>query len=343
MADQYNRIIRGWLQKLSKTYNDLLEAGEDLTLDSMILQVNKPKALSFYKFAEDTKLAEFKAKQKMGTYRRYEAVLNKLKDYAPHLTVRQITYRFLKDYQTYLLEKLGNGKDTVSSNLSAIRSIVNEAIASGLYDKQNPFGQMKLQYTDNTKAKLTVEELQRFQNCNMPDIPSLHIARDFFMACFYAHGCRAGDMAVMNRSNIVAGQLIYVQGKTNRKTMLTISPDLDNIFSKYLMTCRSCIFPLFDDGDTIDERTVNSRLTYINKYLREVCKYANIFKKITTHCSRHSFIDHALTASGENIYQVKDIVGHGSVRVTEGYARQRVSKKAETITAQVFKEVNAEQ
>ncbi len=342
-ADQYNRIIRGWLQKLSKSYSDLLEAGEDVTTDNLMAQVNKPKALSFYKFAEETKLAEFKAKQKMGTYRRYEAILNKLKEYAPHLTVRKVDYRFLKDYQNYLLETLGNSRDTVSSNLSAIRSIVNTAIACGVYEKQNPFGQMKLQYTDNTKAKLTIEELQRFQNCKLPDTHSLHLARDFFMACFYANGCRAGDMVAMNKTNIIAGQLMYVQGKTERKTILPISPELDNIFSKYLTTGRSCIFPLFNDGDTIDERTINSKITYINKYIKEVCKYAGIFTKISTHCARHTLIDHALTASGENIYEVKNIVNHSSVRVTEGYARQRVSKKAETITAQVFKEVNTEQ
>ncbi len=342
LADQYNRIIRSWLQKISKAYTELLEAGEDFTVDAVIASVSKPKTISFYKFAEDTKLAEFKAKGKMGTFRRYEAVLSKLKVYAPSLTIKGIDYRFLKDYQAYLLETVGNGTDTVSSNLSAIRSIINEAIASGVYDKQNPFGQMKLQYTDNTKAKLTVDELQRFQNCQLPDIPSLHIARDFFMACFYAHGCRAGDMATMKRSNISAGYLAYIQGKTEKKTILTIGGELSGIFSKYMKEGRSCIFPLFEDGEVINERTVNSRLTYINKYIKEVCKYAGILKKITSHCSRHTFIDLALTASGENIYQVKDIVGRGSVRTTEGYARQRVSKIGETITGKVFEGVNAE-
>lgn len=339
-AEQYNRIIRGWLQKLSKAYSTMLEADEDVTIEYLIDQVNKPKSISFYKFAEDTKLAEFKAKQKMGTYRRYEAVLNKLKEYAPNLTIRKVDFRFLKDYENYLLESLNNSRDTVSSNLSAIRSIVNTAIACGVYDKQNPFGQMKLKYTDNTKAKLTVEELQRFQSCQLPDIHSLHLARDFFMACFYAHGCRAGDMAVMSKNNAVNGVLVYTQGKTEKRAILPINLELDKIFSRYVKEDRSCIFPLFNDDDVIDERTINSRLTYINKYLREVCKYAGILKKITTHCSRHTFIDQALTVSGENIYLVKDIVGHGSVRVTEGYARQRVSKKVESITVQVFNEVN---
>ena len=118
-------------------------------------------------------------------------------------------------------------------------------------------------------------------------------------------------MASMKRSNISAGYLAYIQGKTEKKTILTIGGELSSIFSRYMKEGRSCIFPLFEDGEVINERTVNSRLTYINKYIKEVCKYAGILKKITSHCSRHTFIDLALTASGENIYQVKDIVGHG--------------------------------
>ena len=338
-ADQYNRIIRGWLQKLSKAYSDLLETGEDLVIDSLIARVNSPKVISFYKFAEETKLAEFKARKKMGTYRRYEAVLSKLRAYAPNLTVRKIDYRFLKAYENYLLESLGNSRDTVSSNLSAIRSIINTAIACGQYEKQNPFGQIKLQYTDNTKAKLTVEELQQFQKCKLPDIPSLHLARNFFMACFFANGCRAGDMAVMNKTHIINGLLIYTQGKTGKRSCLPVSEELNEIFSKYMREDRQCIFPFFENRDKIDERTVNSKLTYVNKYLKEVCKYAGILKKVTTHCARHTFIDHALTASGENIYQVKEIVGHNSIRTTEGYARQRVTKVSEVVTVKVFESI----
>lgn len=342
LVQEYNRIINNWLNKLSKEYAALLESGDDILLDDIVSAVSKEKAVSFYKFAESTKLAEFKSKGKMGTYRRYEAVLNKLKVYAPNLTIRKVDYRFLKDYQAYLLEQLGNSKDTVSSNLSAIRSIINEAIASGVYDKQNPFGQIRLQYSDNTKAKLTADELRRFQSCQLPDIRSLNIARDFFMACFYANGCRAGDMTTMKRSYIQEGQLRYTQGKTGKKMQLQIGPELQAIFTKYVSDSRQCIFPLFEDKDLIDERTINSRITYLNKYIREVCKYAGIVKKISSHCSRHSFLDHALSASGGNIYEVKELAGHSSVKTTEIYLRQRVSNEQEQISADVFSKINSE-
>jgi len=324
-ASEYNRIINGWLLKLSKVYAQLMEEKADTSLDELLFAVSAPKVVSFFQFAETTKLAEFKAKGKMGTYRRYEAVLNKLRVYAPKLTMSNLDYRFFRDYQMYLIETLGNSKDTVSSNLSVIRTIVNEAIASGVFTKQNPFLQIKLQYTDNTKAKLTMNELHRFQSCSFPDIRSLHLAQDFFMACFYANGCRAGDMATMTVSNIQNGYLCYTQGKTGKKMIVGLSDELNAIFLKYRCDTRACIFPLFEDNDTINERTINSKITYLNKYIREVAKYAGIVKKLSTHCARHTFMDHALSASGGNIYEIKEMAGHSSVKTTEVYLRQRVN------------------
>lgn len=324
-ALEYNRIINGWLLKLSKVYAQLIEEKADVSLDELLFAVSSPKVVSFFQFAAATKLSEFKAKGKMGTYRRYEAVLTKLKAYAPKLTMSNLDYRFLRDYQIYLMETLGNSKDTVSSNLSVIRTIVNEAIASGVFTKQNPFLQIKLQYTDNTKAKLTMNELHRFQSCSFPDIRSLHLAQDFFMACFYANGCRAGDMATMTVSNIQNGYLCYTQGKTGKKMIVGLSDELNAIFSKYRSDTRACIFPLFEDSDIINERTINSKITYLNKYIREVAKYAGIVKKLSTHCARHTFMDHALSASGGNIYEIKEMAGHSSVKTTEVYLRQRVN------------------
>jgi integrase len=73
--------------------------------------------------------------------------------------------------------------------------------------------------------------------------------------------------------------------------VLPVLPQLLDIFTKYRSNS-PYIFPLLKDGDKeINEIVVNSRITYINKYLKEVSKYAGIFKKISTHCARHTFSD----------------------------------------------------
>jgi integrase/recombinase XerD len=343
MADQYNRIIQQELLKLQKAYATLLEDGKDVTLDHICQSLQQPRQQSFYEFAEQTKLREFQTNGKLGTLRRYQSVLEKLKDYAgPQLTLRKVDYSLIRNFEQHLLIKCKNGKDTVSSNLSVIRSILNEAIRRGQYTDRNPFNQVQLRYTDNTKAKLTLEELKRLEQCPLPPIPSLQIARDFFLACFYAGGCRGGDMVTMRQENILDGTLAYQQQKTGSRIVLPICEQLQRIIERN-RSSSPYLFPLLKEGEEVSELIINSRLTYVNKYLREVCKYAGILKKISTHCARHSFTDIALSCTNENIFGVKDVLGHSSVKVTELYARGRANqstfKMVESIYSTLAKDV----
>jgi site-specific recombinase XerD len=76
---------------------------------------------------------------------------------------------------------------------------------------------------------------------------------------------------------------------------------------------------------------IGSKLAYINKYIKEVCKYAGILKKVSSHVARHTYTDIALQVSGGNIYQVQQSLGHRSVRTTEIYSRNRVNQQKNSI------------
>lgn len=325
---EMNKTLSKKLTEFEEIHIALLDKNEEVYLDEIISKYQKPKSLSFYDFAYKTKLAHFKANKKMGTYRRYEAVLNKLKEFTGNnLSLKQIDYQFLKEFENHLLLEKKNGRDTVSSNLSVIRSILNEAIKHDLFEKKNPFDSITLQYTNNTKSKLTIEELKVFSNVQLPNIPSLHLAKDFFMACFYGAGCRGGDMVTMKWENVQGEYFIYQQQKTGKKMVLPLLPELKLIFEKY-QSHSQYIFPLLKDNENVDERAINSKLTYINKYLKEVCKYANIFKKISSHCARHTFSDISLSLNENDVYGLREVLGHSSVKTTEGYLINRNYSKS---------------
>lgn len=319
LYSETNKTITQLLQEVEGNYLALLRDKDEISLVDLIKSLNKPKSINFFEFAKSYKLNDFKAKKMTGTYRRYEAVLNKLKEFAgDNLTIKNVDYTLLKQFENYLIITKKNGRDTVSSNLSVLRSIINEAIKHEFYDKRNPFESISLKYTSNTKSKLTIEELRSFVKVSLPPIHSLILARDFFMACFYAGGCRAGDMIRMKWEHIKDGRLEYVQQKTQNKLILPILPELKEIIERY-KTISNYIFPLLKEGDIETESVTNSKITYLNKYLKEVCKYAGIFKKISTHCARHSFSDISLSLNQNDIFSLKDVLGHSSVKTTEGY------------------------
>jgi integrase/recombinase XerD len=321
---ELNKTLIHKQQEIEEVYLKLSRTGTiEASLIDVVKQFGKPKSINFFDFAINYKLSQFKANNKLGTYRRYESILNKIKNYAgKDLTLNSIDYTFLKGYESHCLSVLRNSRDTASSNLSAIRSIIKEGIRHQFYKGQNPFELLSLSYTDNTKLKLSVEELTKLKTCNLPVSRSTNLARDFFMACYYVAGCRGGDMVEMTWNNVIEDKIIYTQRKTGKQMIIPVCEELRIILNKYKINSKY-IFGLLRDGEEVNEIIISSRLTYVNKYLKEVCKYAGIFKKITTHCARHTFADISLDKNDNDIYTLKEAMGHSSIKTTEGYLRNR--------------------
>ena len=325
LSNELNNLIQEKLKKVTAVYTKLLSENEEVTLDDIVMRTTSVPMTNFFDFAYSTKMEEIKSRNKLGTYRRYESVLNKLKEYAGvKLSLNQINYTFLQKYMLHLKTKHNNTQDTISANLSVIRTIVNESIKHDLYKGSNPFGQLKMKYTDNTKEKLTAEELNRIFSYQLPNFYSIQVARDFFLACFLAEGTRGGDMISMKTEFIINNCLVFNQQKTGSKMVIPIVTELMEIFEKY-MGIGAYIFPFLNDEKVVNEIIVGNKLAYINKYLKEVAKYCGIFKKLSTHVARHTFTDLALEASHGNIYEVQKSLGHTSVKTTELYSRNRVN------------------
>ena len=340
LAVEYNNILQQSLKKVITAYSTLLQTKEYVTLEDIAASLNNTDNENFFDFANSTKMAEIKSKNKLGTYRRYEAVLNKLKEYAGEkLTLNQINYTFLQKYTLHLKVKRLNTQDTISANLSVIRTIINEAIKHQIYKGNNPFNQLKMKYTDNTKEKLTADELSRIFNNPLPNIHSIILARDFFLACFLAEGTRAGDMISMKKEYIINNCLVFNQQKTGVAMVIPIVPELMEIFNKY-MDKGKYIFHFLNDERVVNEIVIGSKLAYINKYLKEVAKYCGIFKNLSTHVARHTFTDLALEASNDNIYQVQKSLGHTSVKTTEIYSRNRVNYNKKSMLPDILQQLN---
>jgi hypothetical protein len=159
----YNQLIQTQLKQLLETYHHLMSTHKELNLQTLTEALQGNEQQDFFEFAFNTKLNEIKSRNKLGTYRRYETALNKFQVFTSgKLPIQQINYSLLKQYENHLITHHKNTRDTVSANLSVIRTIINEAIKYELYKGRNPFDLLKLKYTDNSKEKLTLDELQRF-------------------------------------------------------------------------------------------------------------------------------------------------------------------------------------
>jgi integrase len=119
--------------------------------------------------------------------------------------------------------------------------------------------------------------------------------------------------------------------------MIPVVPELMEIFNRHHTTEGVYIFPFLNKEAVVNEIIIGNKLAYINKFIKEVCKYAGILKKVSSHVARHTYTDIALQVSGGNIYQVQQSLGHSSVKTTEIYSRNRVNYTKQSMLPDIIK------
>ncbi len=82
LALELTKTISKKMVELEEAYLELLRDNEQVSFLELAISIQKPKSVNFYQFAITHKLNQFKTNRKMGTFRRYESVLNKLKEFA---------------------------------------------------------------------------------------------------------------------------------------------------------------------------------------------------------------------------------------------------------------------
>ncbi len=120
-------------------------------------------SINLIKYIEEYQSSNLR-KNKVGTYNRVNAVVNKLRTYLGHADISfdEFDLDFLKKYEKYLREVLHNKPNTIHSNLKVFRKFFNDAIREDLIEAIiNPFNKYKLSWENTSRAYLTDIEIKR--------------------------------------------------------------------------------------------------------------------------------------------------------------------------------------
>ena len=204
--------------------------------------------------------------------------INVLQEFRPGLDFKDITYTFLKDFETYLREK-GNGINTVAKHLRQLRTLVNEAINQGyIHADAYPFRKFKIKQEKGSHEFLTPDELKKLENLEVHDLKLRHVL-DAFLFCCYV-GLRFSDFCQLTPSNF-----IRVNGKRwlhfkSIKTGIELRLPLHLLFEGKALAIldRYCITEFASLGGNSE----------VNKALSVITSMARIKKHVTYHTARHS-------------------------------------------------------
>lgn len=272
------------------------------------------------------------------TRRQYASLVHNLMRYQADRNVTlyldTITPDTLNDFHNFMLDTLGNARNSAARRMKRLRSFIRWA--NGLsrdwpiapLTRNNPFDRFRImdeQY--GTPFYLTIEERNRLADAELP--PRLSVQRDIFVfQCLI--GCRISDLWGMTKENIINGAVEYIPRKTKEGRPVTVRVPLNAnakaIVDRYIGNGDDRLFPFVaqqqyneDIKEMLKMAGITRMVTILEPKTRMEVKRP-IYEVATSHMARRTFIG--------NLYkQVKDpnLIGKlsGHTEGSKAFARYR--------------------
>lgn len=254
-------------------------------------------------------------KQKVNSTKlNWRSIIKHLKAFSGNDIIRfkDIDRKFCLEFADYL-------RNTVSPNTgngyyAKFKQALYKSIEDGIIDI-NPALRITIKKKSTYREFLTLEEIKKIYSTNFYK-PELKNA--FIFSCFT--GLRFVDIKDIKFENITNSFLIFTQNKTDEPLRIKLHPIANEIIEKQKEELKR------------DEGLIFELPKYENcRYnMHRLIKKAEIDKRITFHCGRHTFATMCLTYDID-IYTVSKLLGHTDIKHTQIYAKIIDKKRDEAI------------
>ena len=288
--------------------------------------------LTFYTFFEKF-VEEKKALQKLGTAYTYTCALKALRRYKrTDTTFSEITYSFLKGFETYLFQT-GCKEGGIANYMRSTRVVYYEGIRRGFIEKErNPFSTTmnkegyslaKLKTKKNSKA-LNKQEIEALKNFDIDANPKFGRAWRLFMFSFRMFGMNFIDICNLRKENIVNGRIVYQRQKTGKSFNLKISEQAQEIINYFENSASEYVFPVFNENihkTPMQKKNRHRRvLKETNRDMRALAEQLDIKTPITFYVARHTSAT-TLKRNGVATDIISEALGHSDIQVTQHYLK----------------------
>ena len=141
------------------------------------------------------------------------------------------------------------------------------------------------------------------------------------LAFIYSAGFRIGELINLELRHIDMdrNQILIQNGKGRKDRYVPLAKSFKPLLINYITTYQPKRF--FIEGKPYEKYSAGS----IRAFLRTSCRLANIHKRVTPHCLRHSFATHLLE-NGIDLRLIQELLGHAKPETTMIYTH--VSQKS---------------
>lgn len=310
-ADALNRLLYEFVADIEKKELDLWQKGKRISLE--LLKTTVTGDCSDGSFTDFFRQEVLEAPLKESTRRNHLSTLALLCQFQRNVAFGDVTFEFVTGFEAFLRAR-GYHTNTVAKHLKHLKRAVNLAINKDYMEVQKyAFRKYRIKTVESRHTYLSPEELHCLENLQLDaGEQRWQQTLDAFLFCCYA-GLRYSDFANLSADNLVCIRqktwLVYRSVKTRVEVRLPLYLLFEGkalqILGKYQNGLES-FFRLKDNSN-------------VNKELAVIAARAGLKKHLSFHAARHTNAT-LLIYNGVNITTVQKLLGHKSVKTTQGYA-----------------------
>ena len=222
-------------------------------------------------------------------------------------------FRSSIEFEDFMRQKMYE-TNTIAKHMRQLRTFVNEAIKRGYIQPENyPFRKYQIKTTQSKHSFLLPEEIRKLEKLELSLCSKslMHSLKAFLFCCYT--GVRYSDFVLLNESNIVTikGEkwLIFKTVKTDTKVSIPL----------YLLFQGKALRLLQEYHQNVNDFFHLKSNSSVNKDLKKIGMLAKIEKHFSFHTARHTNAT-LLIYNGAQITTVQKLLGHQSVKTTQGYS-----------------------
>ena len=266
---------------------------------------------NFYSFFENVIIFQ---KLSMGSLVKHKGIINKMREFMPHLTFSDFDLMWFDRFRNHLKEVRKNNQTTINSNISVIKRYLYLAENYGIrlncdLDKI-PVGPTKgrivwLEQFEINKLK------EYYFSSHIPAHYKLTLGY-FLFACYTS--LRISDIYERTREEIFSGFIEFYTVKSQRKHLQNLG--VNETTKKIVQHCPELFIK--------KKSEIN-----LNLQLKDIAKACGITKNLSMHVGRHTFATNYILRNG-NVKNLQVLLGHKKIETTMVYVH--ISNRSAAMT-----------
>ena len=299
------------MKQMQRIIRDKEMDGIPYTIDDIAKEIQQlPQSQSVFAFFR-LQIDKKEQMQCIGTKSNYTSAANRFMEFRNHedLTFSQMTSEMMEMYQAWLFNR-GIGQNTVSFYLRTLRTLYNKDI----------FAHVQTANVRTAKRAISVKDIRKIENLELPTGSSLDKARDLFLLSFYLRGMAFVDMAFLKKSDLKCGLVSYNRRKTHQNLNIEWMKPMQAIIDKYAKQTKDSpyLLPILT-GKESSPYTAYRKVEHNTNYnLKKIGEMVGLKIPLTTYVARHTWASVALHMNIP-IATISEGMGHNSYKTTQIY------------------------